>query len=54
MFLPTMNTFCSFVFESEKGARVPVKLEKGIFKDRIINSSIELVNFRDGSNTYRS
>lgn len=36
VFIPTMNTFSSFVFESEKGARVPVKLEKGIFTDRTL------------------
>ena len=53
VFLRTTNMFCSFVFKSEKGTRVPVKLEKGIFKDRTLcNSSfVKLINFRDGSNT---
>ena len=36
VFLCTTNVFCSFVFKSEKGTRVPVKLEKGIFKDRTL------------------
>lgn len=36
VFLGTTNVFCSFVFKSEKGTRVPVKLKKGIFKDRTL------------------